>query len=320
MRILLPTLLFTFAASATPPQNPATVKQLTTYNGFLENIAVRHNGHLLITSLSTPSLLYIDPNTPNTTTPLPPIPGANGISGITELSQDLFVVAAGIWNLTQQRATNISLWTIDFNPPSPPTEAVPTKLLDMPSAALLNGLAAIPGTPLVLASDSVAGVIYKIDVARKTHSLAINDPILGIPDQTQGLGVNGIKVHDGTLFFVNSFTGVLGRFRISRDDGTAIGNASVITRFDTDVVSGIDDFDVHGNGDVYIAAHPDFVFRVGGEGGKVEVVVSGEQVPDPTSLALGRGGGFAGGVVYVLVNAFEGDVNDAVGGVVVIDL
>lgn len=308
MKLFTCAVLFCLASAA--PQKRATTQQLTTFPGFAENIVVRHNDHILITSLSTPSIRYLDPAGPNTTTLLPPIPGANGISGISELKPDLFAVAAGIWNTTARRATNETIWTVDFRHASHAHPAL-TKIVDIPESTALNGLTTIAGTSVVLVSDSAVGAIYAVDVKKRSYSLAIQDRVLAPTGPAPNLGVNGIEVHGGALYFANSGTGAFGRIPISQG-GRATGPAEVVARFSGNVNSAIDDFAVDAAGNAYVTFHPNVVFKVDRRG-RQEVVVGGEgQVRDPTSVALGRGKGTRRKVLYASVNTLGADV---VGGV-----
>jgi hypothetical protein len=309
MKLFLSTVLLCLA-SAAPPQKYATTQQLTSFSGFAENIAVRSDGDILVTSLSTPSIHYLDPAGPNTTTLLPPIPGANGISGIAELARDVFAVAAGIWNVTGRREINATIWTIDFRH-SPHAHPVFTKIVDIPETTVLNGLTSIPTTSIVLASDSEVGAIYAIDVEKRTYSIAIQDCALAPTGPAPNLGVNGIEVHGSDLYFANSGTGVFGRFPISRA-GKAIGPAQTVSQFSGSLNSAIDDFAIDEEGNAFIGFHPNTVFKVDRHG-KQEVVVSGEQqVRDPTSVALGRGTWRRQKVLYASVNILGADI---VGGV-----
>jgi hypothetical protein len=309
MKLFLSTVLLCLA-SAAPPQNRATTQQLTSFPGFAENIAVRSDGDILVTSLSTSSIHYLNPTGPNTTTLLPPIPGANGISGIVELTKDVFAVAAGLWNVTARREINATIWTVDFRH-SPPAHPVFTKIVDIPETTILNGITSIPGTSIVLASDSDVGAIYAIDVKKRTHSIAIQDSVLAPTGPAPNLGVNGIEVHGSDLYFANSGTGVFGRFPITRA-GKAIGPAQTVSRFSGSVNSAIDDFAIDEEGNAFIAFHPNTIFKVDRHG-KQEVVVGGEQqVRDPTSVTLGRGGRRGEKVLYASVNILGADI---VGGV-----
>ncbi|KAJ4349520.1 uncharacterized protein N0V89_008136 [Didymosphaeria variabile] len=296
-------------ASAAAVQKHGTVQQLATFPGFAENIAVRHNGHILVTSLSTPSIHYLNPARPNKTTLLQPIPGANGVSGIVELQKDIFAVAAGIWNTTARRETNASVWTVDFRHSS----AHPTlrKIVNIPETTVLNGLTSIPGTSIVLASDSAVGAIYAINVKKHTHSIAIQDSVLAPTGPTPNLGVNGIKVHKSNLYFANSGTGVFGRFPITRS-GKPTGPAETVSQFSGSVDSAIDDFVIDEHGNAYISFHPNTVFKVDSHS-KQKVIVSGaQQIRDPTSVALGRGSKKGRKALYASVNILA---DPTVGGV-----
>lgn len=85
-----------------------------------------------------------------------------------------------------------------------------------------------------------------------------------------------------------------------------------MARFNGSLFSAIDDFDIDGEGDAYIAFHPNTVYRVGVRGG-VEVVVGGEGILDPTSVVVGRGRR-GGKTLYASVN----DLEAGIGGVAAI--
>ncbi|KAL1610611.1 hypothetical protein SLS60_002281 [Paraconiothyrium brasiliense] len=301
-------------ASAAAVEKRETVQQLANFPGFAENIALRHNGHILVTTLSTSSIHYLNAAGSNTTTLLQPIPGANGISGIVELEKDFFAVAAGIWNTTERRETNASVWTVDFRHTSP-THPTFKKVVDIPETTVLNGLTSIPGTSIVLGSDSAVGAIYAIDAKDRTYSIAIEDGALAPTGPTPNLGVNGIKVHDSKLYFSNSVTGVFGRFPISRS-GEAIGPVETVTQFSGSVDSGIDDFAIDEEGNAYISFHPNTIFKVDSQG-QQEVIVSGaQQIRDPTSVVLGWGRK-GDKVLYASVNTLADPI---IGGVDVVYL
>ncbi|PVI01656.1 hypothetical protein DM02DRAFT_613479 [Periconia macrospinosa] len=317
-------LISTFSlATAAAVDKRAAVRQLVNFHGFAENIAIRENGHILITSLQTTSIQYFDPAGPNTTLSLPPIPGANGLTGIVEVEKDVFAVAAGIWNITAQRETNASVWTVDLRASSSPTKATLKKILEIPETRALNGFTVIPDTSIVLGSDSVLGGIYAIDIVKRTYTLVIQDVLLQPLTPDAFLGVNGIDVFKSALYFANSAKGIFGKIPIA-DDGTATGPAETISQFNTTVVVGIDDFKIDDEGNAYIAAHPNAIYKVD-VGGVQDVIVSGDEILDPTSLALGRRGGHVkkGGapVIYATVNRYdEADPLNNTGGVAMVTL
>ena len=77
--------------------NPA-LRNIFTFpnNTFVENIAVRANGHLIVASPSVPTLFIIDPTVSSpTASVVHSFPVGTGPWGITELKNDVFVVVTG---------------------------------------------------------------------------------------------------------------------------------------------------------------------------------------------------------------------------------
>jgi len=65
-------------------------------NTFVENIAVRSNSHLIVTSPSVPTLFTIDPTAPSPDASVAhTFPSGTGPWGITEITNDKFVVVTG---------------------------------------------------------------------------------------------------------------------------------------------------------------------------------------------------------------------------------
>lgn len=289
-----------------------SVKALATISTFAENIAIRSNSQLLITSLGATPLYSIDPNNP-TPSAFPAIPDANGISGITEIQPDIFIVQAGQWNVSARRAAAGSevLWSLNLRGEAPSFE----KIVSIPQATALNGIAMIPGTNLVLSAESAEGVVYVIDVAQKTYKVAIDSPSFKPLDEPSSLGINGVRIHGSFLYFANSALGLFGRVPISKT-GSATGDVEILATFNAPTL-GIDDFAIDRKGKAWIAVHPDELDTVDGSG-KVEVVVSGSEVPDPTSAAFGRGKGQEG-ILYVVTNVFHED-GSSTGGVAAVDV
>ncbi|KAF2797767.1 hypothetical protein K505DRAFT_297794 [Melanomma pulvis-pyrius CBS 109.77] len=303
----------TRTAASSPTIN--TTHLITTPN-FLENIAVRSNNHLLLTSVSTPTIYSLDPSNTSSLYSLPPIPNANSTAGITEIAPDIFAVIAGTMDTEKLRWVlgTVSLWTINLHHTLP----VFRHVLNMPEAEGINAITTIPGSPnLVLAADSVAGTVYRIDVKRGRYEVAIKDVLFEPTGPAPSLGINGLHTQASFpftyLYFTNSALGILGRVRISRI-GQAIGPIAVLN--DGSRIPGCDDFAIDAEGRAWIATHPASVNLVDGKGG-MEVVVNGTGVPDPTSAAFGRGSKAQEGMLYVTTNLLS--ETGVVGGVVGID-
>lgn len=105
------------------------------------------------------------------------------------------------------------------------------KIVDIPSAEFLNGMAAVPSAfGILLAADSGAGLVYRIDAPSKTWSVFLDDPTLK-PNSTAAikLGVNGVHVRGGYLYFDNSFQSpLLARVPYHARNATAAGPVEVV--------------------------------------------------------------------------------------------
>lgn len=99
---------------------------------WIENNAVRRNGNLLLTLLSTPEVWEVEPWTQsgnNTAQLVHHFEGAEDVDGITELSPDIYAVIA-----------SNSVWTIDLGDDRTKIKPVLTPRL---TAGFLNGMAAL---------------------------------------------------------------------------------------------------------------------------------------------------------------------------------
>ena len=105
------------------------------------------------------------------------------------------------------------------------------KIVDIPTAEFLNGMTAVPSVPgILLAADSGAGQVYRIDAPSKTWSVFLDDPMLK-PNLTAAvkLGVNGVHVRDGYLYFDNTFQSpLLARVPYHTGNATVAGTVEVL--------------------------------------------------------------------------------------------
>jgi len=259
---------------------------------FLENIVARSNGDLALTSLSHPRVYTIDPRAK---TPTPRIlatissPTVNITAGIAEYAPDRFAVLGALFNARTFGAWNLSVWTIDARRSSIPAVAV--KVVDIPEAGLGNGLTVLPGVPgVVLVSDSPRGIIWRVDLLKGTYELVVQDPLLAPNPTGLPLGINGIRVLNGQLWFVNTNKGFLAKAPISNDGRSiALENTTQLSTMPAGQ-GGYDDFAVDAKGRFWIATHPDSVDVVVPSGqqtvlGGFNVTANGR---GPTSAAFGR--------------------------------
>ncbi|KAF1359891.1 hypothetical protein EJ07DRAFT_118089, partial [Lizonia empirigonia] len=250
---------------------------------WLENIASTRNRSLLVSVIGRPEVHLVNPLvTPSTAPLIAQFTSVNAVLGITELSDNIFAVAAG--NVTPANAPIIgsfSIWSIDL------THHLHTakveKIADTPKLSMINGLTALDSHTLLLA-DSWAGNIASLNTRTgetkvwfEDASTASNFSAPGLP-----LGVNGIKVHKDFVYFTNTVHNSLNRVRVS-SKGTASGKVEVLAHGVAIAVP--DDFAVLEDG-CFILGRPmsDELVRVGKDG-KVGVVTNVEGV---TAVAVER--------------------------------
>lgn len=255
---------------------------------FLENIATRANGDLLVTMAVPQSNVFAIQNPmtscPNMV-PVFQVPGSNGTHGITEIANrpDVFAVVAGNISLSGNPANGVlgsnSLWELDLRTsgnaaaPGPKTGVAPDpscpaalplevnarKIADMPMAPRLNGLAAVPGTSAVLVGDSQLGVAFRVDTATGAVSTALDfpemKPVPGAGSADDALGLNGMKVRGGALYFTTAASRTVYRVAIMPDGSGPMPGAAVETIAAVPTASWMDDIDVRDDGSLWVTTN-----------------------------------------------------------------
>jgi hypothetical protein len=254
---------------------------------WLENLAISQNGHILVTVLSSPELWQVDPFHANSPATLVcRIPGATGILGIVELEQDVFYTIAGNFTIATKTSTSgsYSIWKIDMRSISSP--AIASKLTDIPEGMFLNGMAVLNQSKgLVVVGDAGAGVVFTIDVESGSYSKTIDDPTMK-PTDAFPIGINGLKIRGGYLYYTTTAQELFSRIPIDSMDGSAAGPAEGIAKN----IFG-DDFALDKSGNAYIGENPkDVVAKVTPEGGVTVVAGSlySNLVAGATSTGFGR--------------------------------
>ncbi|KAK3332949.1 hypothetical protein B0T19DRAFT_473717 [Cercophora scortea] len=215
---------------------------------WIENIAVRSNGDLLVTSLFPNASLYTIAN-PSSRSPsvsrlftvgAAPVAGSiTGLLGITEVTHDYFVfVNIDLGNNTQ------GLWGVDFNTPysSPPK---PHLLVSFPnSSGLPNGATTLPGSDrIVFVADSGLGLIWRVDIVAKSLSVALQVPETNHTGPAPAsIGANGVHVHEGYLYWTNTEHVALYRVKITSQGWPVPGAAVETVKVFTPGAAAVDDF------------------------------------------------------------------------------
>jgi hypothetical protein len=160
-----------------------------------------------------------------------------------------------------------------------------TKIADIPEAVFLNGMTALNGST-VLIGDSGAGVVWRLDTNSGARQIVIDDPLMKpAPDAPVVLGINGIAIRKGFLYFTNSFRFTFNRVPI-RGDGTATGAATVVVQNGAG-----DDFAFDTSGNAFVTQDPFNALQKITPDGVVTVVVgnvNSTQLVGPTAARFGR--------------------------------
>jgi hypothetical protein len=219
---------------------------------WIENIAVRSNGNLLFTTLLPTASLYevsdLDHQTP-TITRLFTIDTITSFSGITETSEDVFVVIGGNYSSTTGSVKGtFGLWRVDFTHGQPSNAEL---VASLPDAEIPNGATIVPKqSHLVLISDSILNVVWRVDVRKGTVDKAAQFPPEIESGASSNIGINGIRIRDGYLWFTNStattnpVTGDLetSMYRIKVDENGTAAHRTSAEKILTLQSEGVDDF------------------------------------------------------------------------------
>lgn len=265
---------------------------------FLENIAVRPSGSLLVTVATAPDLYLVNPSDP---VPQPVLvhrfSEALATLGITETSPDTFyltVVNATLSHIIPSpKSTRI--YRVSF--PRPDEAVADVRLVaTVLDAGLLNGL-----TPLdvntILAADSSKGAVHAIDVASGTSRMVLQDPLMAPLANFTGpgfnLGINGVHVRDNHLYFTNTVRALFARIAINADGTSAGAPATIISNAPSG--TGFDDFALGWSGRAFAAVGAGNTIYEIGPDGRQEVIAGGlnsTEVAEPTSVVFGKGAGW----------------------------
>ena len=294
-------------AAALPSEHQASSRLVYQFGEqtFIENIAVRRNGHLLLSTFRNGSVYDLDPNVANPEPQLvAELPGVSSLVGIAEIADDVFAVGGG--NRVPEGfgfiQGTMKVFRVDMNKKDAGagTSDVVAVVTDIPDTTGLNGMCALPGRPsVVLGADSKAGRILRIDTATGRVDAPIVDELL-LPSTDPNivpLGINGIRVSGEYVYVTNSGLGLFGRVRITAD-GERAGEIERIAKIkNPSKMSGYDDFAIVATGEgpprAYVALHPNTVQKIGIDDGTQTLFVGGGEstlLKNPTSVALSGDG------------------------------
>jgi len=292
--------------------NHTSMKQIFQFpnDTFIENIHLRPNGHLLLSTFSSGELLSLDPNAavPSPTS-VANLTGSDGLSGIATIGENLFAVTGGMHSEFEFANNSMNVYVVSL--PDDSNEGVVVDIISVPNTQMLNGMTSLPAMPYVLLSvDSIGARLFRINTQTRLVDVALSDPSLGPGENASvPLGANGVKIFNGFLYFTNSGQGTFARVKID-DDGTTVGDVQVIARLEGAVNMGnaYDDFAFDEAGNAYVSLHSYSVMKISPDGTQTTFAGGSDMFfKEPTSAALSgdgksiyvaTGGTTLDGVVY----------------------
>lgn len=303
---------------------------------WFENLAVRADGSILTTVLTSPDLYLIQPSSKN---PDPQLihhfdDGSTSLLGITEeATRDVFQVVAT--NFSFESLSSIpntsKVYRVDLSQGAQKAKIQLTA--NLPEVQTPDGLATL-NDHIVLLTDSGKGTIVSIDTRTGAHGIVISDPLLQ-PNANFPAGVNGLKIfHHGppnhhqpgkkadgrasaTLYFTNSAQDIFASIEIDPETGSALTSPRIISHGLTSVPSHssnstnnsshtefYDDFTLTPDGQTaYLGTQAgNSIVKVDISTGKQSIVagdVNSTEIAEPAAVAFGRKSGKETGVLYV---------------------
>ncbi|KAJ5112888.1 hypothetical protein N7456_001422 [Penicillium angulare] len=301
-----------------PDVEVKTLFQFQNNGSWIDNVVIRPDGSLLLTRLDVPEVWSVDADSGNATLAYS-FPNVTSCFGISEIDDDVFAVVIGNFStktyaptpgsFSVQKLNFKSHNTSDKRRDSQSQSPVATQIAPLPDAQALNGMVTFTKeSHLVLIADSPKGVVWKVNTKTGDYAVALNDTtMLPAKGQALPLGINGLKVVDGYVYYSSTTRMEFCRVKVD-EEANAAGEYQVIA-------SGFlpDGLDVALDGTAYIATDPqNSVVRVTPYG-QISLVAGGQlstQMPGATSCRLTADGktlyvGTSGGQVAPVLGTFK---------------
>ncbi|KAF9872475.1 hypothetical protein CkaCkLH20_09972 [Colletotrichum karsti] len=262
---------------------------------WIENIAVRRNGNLLLNTFNNGQMYTADPSQ----SPLQPriiakVEGVNALYGITEVGRDIFAVAGANFDpatMAMPDQSSMRLAVVSFQSDRQFTDGNPSVevILKNTTFGAVNGLTSLScQRHIVLGAISATGEILRVNTKTRVADIAFKDEEFTIG--SSGLfpfGVNGLKIFNSYLYFTNTNRQTFGRVKIDKL-GNKVGNVEIITRAPANSTLTPDDFVIDKLGNAYVGFWPSLLVKIAPDG-KQTILVNGT-LAGPTSEALSRDG------------------------------
>ncbi|KAM0803135.1 hypothetical protein BDR22DRAFT_802064 [Usnea florida] len=253
---------------------------------WVENLAVRSNGQILVTLASAPEIYQVDPTLKQPATLVHTFPGYLACLGITELQQDVFYVITG--NFSTVTITtgpgSYSVWKLDMRGYSTYGGALTpsvTKIADFPKSVFFNGVTSA-NQEILLIADSRASAVVTLNLANKAIG-KITDPLMAGLATGEEVGVNGVKTRQGTLYFTNSDQGLFAEIPLNYAGTASTAAAKTVSSN----LPSPDDFQFDPAGDTYFAGNNELRSRAT-VNGAVTTVSNSSLLVGSTAVEFGR--------------------------------
>ncbi|OHF01707.1 hypothetical protein CORC01_02898 [Colletotrichum orchidophilum] len=257
---------------------------------WIENIAVRKNGNLLLTLLTSPEIYQV-------AKPWEKSPSAelvhrfssfDGLLGITETSPDTFLVVGGNFSgIGVSVPGTFSTWEVSLIH----KKTTATKIVDVPEASFLNGAVALPwDRNIVLIAESAHGKVYRVNIRAKKHDVILGGQNLEPTSATvPPIGINGVHIRGDFLYWTNSSLRKV--FRVKLDRSGRVSSGATIEQIASIDVAFLDDFTFDKNGDIWAVTNiDDKLVYINPEGNSTIVAGSETEltIAGGTAAAFGR--------------------------------
>jgi hypothetical protein len=277
---------------------------------WIENIAVRSNGDLLVTLLTTPELYLINPFDSKEAILVHKFDEVLALTGIIEIKEDIFYVGGGNFNLStfSNEHGSYKIWEIDmtgftkgFKPPI-------KQVAHLTDAGLANGFELLSkDAGNILVADSEVGAVWKVNVNDGAVEKVITlDEMKPPPPPAMQMGINGLGVRDNYLYWSNTAKQLFCRIKID-EGGKPVDAVEILER---DLL--IDDFCFDKRGNAWVTEHGLNVLGVVKSAGGV-VVAAGSvdklTVAGGTACQFGRTTADADILYFVTTGGMSAPVN-----------
>ncbi|KAH7177127.1 hypothetical protein EDB81DRAFT_898798 [Dactylonectria macrodidyma] len=279
-------------ALSSPAKAPKlNTRQLVELPGvWIENLAARSNGNLLLNTFDHGQMYSVDPSrSPPEARVVAKVEGTNALTGIAETSRDVFAIAGGIFDAETSQFQNgsMKIALADFRRSGDGKPSVRV-ILEGEEAGIINGMTTLPHhRHIILGASSLTGEILRINTRTGRSEVAFQDAVLAPIPGGYPIGVNGINIFGNHLYFTITGRQALGRVKID-EFGNKMGNIQVIARGPADSNIGPDDFTMDKHGNAFIGFFPNLLIKIT-PNAEQTVLINGT-LAGPTSTVFSKDG------------------------------